>query len=417
MSSTVPRTNRTTQVIIWGIALILLILAVFAIRDLTREHLTVVTAQVGYADLDKTFSTAGKVEPIDDFQVHAQAAGQVEDIYVDEGDKVKAGELLLKLDDKVALANLAHAQSSLDTARLAASDIQHGGTQDERNTLTSDLNKAQLQRQQDATELAARQKLLAQGAESPAEVAEIKHRLDIDDANIASIQQHATHRFGTSDTGRVAAQIADASAAVTAAQNGLATVVLRSKIAGTVYYLPISQYDYVDPGSDLIYVADLTRMRVTAYFDEPDIGNLAAGQPVTITWEAKQGKVWHGHILQAPSSIKSYQQRFVGECLISVDDADGELEPNANVVVTVTASSHKHVLAVPHEALHQDANGYYVYRVVNDRLLRTPVQTQGGIMNLKQDEIVSGLSEDDTVAVKATVNRELGDGLRVTPVQ
>jgi multidrug efflux pump subunit AcrA (membrane-fusion protein) len=65
------------------------------------------TAQVTYQDLEKSFSTNGKVEPVDDFQVHAPAAGQVQDVYVDVGQKVKAGQLLLKMDDKYALANLA----------------------------------------------------------------------------------------------------------------------------------------------------------------------------------------------------------------------------------------------------------------------------------------------------------------------
>jgi HlyD family secretion protein len=260
-----------------------------------------------------------------------------------------------------------------------------------------------------------RQKLVQQGADSPAEVAELQNRLQIDDANIATIQQHSTHRYGQADTARSEAELADARAAVIAAQSSYETAAVRSKIAGTVYYLPVSQYDYVEVGNDLIYVADLSRLRVTAYFDEPDIGNLAAGQPVTITWEAKPGTTWHGHISLAPTTVISYEQRFVGECVITVDDANGVLEPNANVVVTVTAAQHPHVLSVPHEAVHQDAAGYYVYRIIDGKLVHTSVQT--GIMNLKQDEIVSGLSEGDTVALNATVNRELSDGLKVSPVQ
>jgi HlyD family secretion protein len=416
MSLPAPRSNRATQIVVWGIALVLVVLAVFAIRSLTREHLTVVTAEASYADLAKTFSTTGKVEPTNDFRVYAQASGQVQDVYVDIGDKVKPGELLLKMDDKYALANLAHAQSTLQSATVASNDIQQGGTQEERNSLASDLNKATLQRQQDATDLAARQKLLQQGAASPAEVAETQHRLQIDDANIAAIQQRSTKRYGQGDTARAAAELADARAAVAAAQSGFANADIRSKIAGTVYYLPVQQYDYVKPDDELIFVADLAQMEVTAYFDEPDIGNLAAGQPVSLTWEAKPGMTWHGHIVQAPSTVINYQQRFVGECLIAVDDANGSLlKPDANVVVTVTAAQHPHVLSVPHEAVHQDPSGYYVYRIINGRLVRTSVQT--GIMNLNQDEIVSGLSEGDTLAVHSTADRELTDGLHVTPAQ
>jgi HlyD family secretion protein len=410
-----PKSTRTSQYVIWGFVLILFVLAGFAIRSVTRERVTVVAATVSYQDLSKSFSTTGKVEPVDDFEVHAQAAGQVQDIYVDVGDKVKPGQLLLKMDDKYSLANLAHAQSTLQTAQLSASDIQHGGTQDERNTFASDLAKAKLQRQQDAADLSARQRLLAQGAESPAEVAAAQERLRVDDANITTIEQRSTQRYGQADQARAEAELADARAAVAAAQSNYATADIRSKIAGTVYYLPVSQYDYVNAADDLVYVADLSRMRVTAYFDEPDIGNLADGQAVTITWEATPGATWHGHIIQAPTTVINYQQRFVGECIIAVDDSNGTLKPNANVTVTVTTQQDKHALEVPHEALQHDSGGYFVFRIINGRLIRTPVQT--GIINLKQVEIKSGLSDGDVIALNATTNRDLTEDLEVTPVR
>jgi HlyD family secretion protein len=390
-------------------------MAAYAVRSMTGERVTVVAARVSYQDLVKSFSTTGKVEPVDDFEVHAQAAGQVQDVYVDVGDKVKPGTLLLKMDDKYALANLAHAQSTLQAAQLAVSDIQRGGSLDERNTYASDLAKAKLQQQQDEADLAARQKLLAQGAESPAEVEAARHRLMLDETNLQSIQQHSTQRYGDADKARAQAELADAQAAVAAAQSTYATADIRSKIAGSVYYLPVSQFDYVTTGEDLIYVADLTHMRVVAYFDEPDIGNLANGQPVTIAWEARPGVLWHGHIIQVPTTVIDYQQRFVGQCLIAVDDADGVLEPNANVTVTVTTAQDKHVLEVPHEALQHDADGYFVFRILHSRLVRTPVQV--GIVNLKQVEIKSGLTSGDVIALHATTDRGLSEGLQVTAVQ
>jgi HlyD family secretion protein len=415
--ASVPKSNRATHYIVWGSAFVLVILAIYAVRSLTRERVAVISAPVAYQDLVKSFSTNGKVEPMDDFQVHAQAAGQVQDVYVDVGDKVKVGQLLIKMDDKYALANLAHANSTLEAAQLAASDIQHGGTQDERNGFASDLSKAKLQRQQDAASLAALQQLQQKGAASPGEVTAAQHRVQVDDSNLHTIEQHSTQRYGQADQARAQAELADARAAVVAAQSSYATADVRSKIAGTVYYLPVSQYDYVNAGDDLIYVADLARMRITAYFDEPDIGNLAAGQPVTITWEAKPGITWHGHITQAPTTIINYLTRFVGECFITVDDANGVLQPNANVNVTVTTAQHAHVLSVPREALRFDGSKPYVFRIIHNRLVRTPIQLTGGIVNLTQVEVTSGLAEGEPVALNATTNRDLTNGLEVTPVQ
>jgi len=410
-----PKSNRALHSVVWGLSLILVVLAVYAVRSMTREKVSVRTAQVTYQDLEKRFSTTGKVEPTDDFQAHAQAAGQVREIYVDVGDKVKAGQLLLKMDDKYALANLAHAESTLRAAELATSDIEHGGTQDERNSSAADLSKAKLQRQQDEADLTARQKLQQQGAASPAEVAAARQRVQLDDDSLRSIQQHSTQRYGDADRARAQAQLEDARAAVAAAQSAYDTADIRSEVSGTVYYLPVAQYDYVDTGTDLVYVANLSRLRITAYFDEPDIGNLAVGQPVKITWEAKSGMAWYGHVEQVPTTIIEYQTRFVGECFIAIDNGDGALEPNANVNVTVTTAQRPHVLSVPREAMHTDNGGSFVFRVVNDKLVRTPVQV--GIFNLTREEILSGLSEGDVVALNATTPHDLSNGLEVKPVQ
>ena len=416
-----PKSNRATQLVLWGTVLAVLLLALYAIRALTRERVSVVAAQVSYQDLVKTSSTNGKVEPVDDFEAHAQVAGQVQEVYVNVGDKVKAGDLLLKMDDADALAKLASANSALRAAELAVSDIDHGGTQDERNTYASDKSRAQLQRREDSDALTALEQLQQKGAASPAEIAAARARVQLDDNTLRSIEQHSTQRYGEADRARAQAELADARAAVAAAERAYASVDIRSKISGTVYYLPVAEYDYVNlDNNDLVYVADLKHLRITAYFDEPEIGNLAEGQPVKIVWEAKPGMTWHGHITQAPTTIISYGTRNVGECFIDVDDADGVLQPNANVTVTVTTAQHPHVLSIPREALHDEGSQPYVFRIVHNKLARTPVQlgspAKPAIVNLTQVEITGGLVEGDTVALNATTNRELSAGLEVTTI-
>jgi HlyD family secretion protein len=416
-----PKSNRVTQFILWGAALVVVLMALYAVRLLTRERVTVVAAHVSYQDLFKYSHTTGKVQPMHDFEAHAEVAGQVQEIYVSVGDKVQAGQLLLKMDDADALAKLASANSALRAAELAVSDIEHGGTQDERNTYAADESRAKLQRDQDAAALAALQQLQQKGAASPAEISAATARLQSDDNTLHSIEQHSTQRYGEADRARAQAELSDARAAVAAAERARTSVDIRSKIAGTVYYLPVSQYDYVSlPNNDLIYVADLKHIRITAYFDEPEIGDLAVGQPVKISWEAKPGIFWHGHISQTPTTIIAYGTRNVGECFIDVDDADGVLQPNANVTVTVTTAQHPHVLSIPREALHDEGAQPYVFRIVHNKLVRTPIQlgtpAKPAIVNLTEVEITGGLAEGDVVALNATTNRELNDGLEVTTV-
>ncbi|MGH9596785.1 MAG: efflux RND transporter periplasmic adaptor subunit, partial [Edaphobacter sp.] len=249
-----------------------------------------------------------------------------------------------------------------------------------------------------------------QGAASASEVAAAEQRLDVANNAIQTIQARTTQRYSPADKARIEAQVADAKAAVAAAESSYAAFNIRTPKAGTVYSIPVSTYDFVPAGENLIDVADLNKIQIHAYFDEPESGKLAVGQAVKIVWDAKPGQTWHGHISLAPTTVITYGTRNVGECIVTVDDARGDLLPNTNVVVTVTIAQSTNALSIPREALHTDG-GDFVYRVVDNRLVRTPVQP--GLVNLTRAEIVSGLTEKDTVALSAANNRELSNGLAV----
>ena len=122
-------------------------------------------------------------------------------------------------------------------------------------------------------------------------------------------------------------------------------------------------------------MADLSKLRVRAYFDEPEIGNLAVGQPITIVWDARLGKEWHGHITLLPSTIVNFNTRNVGEVLVAIDDVDGQLLPDTHVTVTVTTSSQPNILTIPREALHVENSKPYVYPHRRRHSDRTPVVT------------------------------------------
>jgi HlyD family secretion protein len=339
-------------------------------------------------------------------------------VYVEVGQKVKAGQLLIRMNDADAVARLAAANVSLRSAQAAVHDMEQGGSQEERIILAGDQNRAKLQQEQATKNLAALQQLQQKGAASPSEVASAEQQLQAANSTLQGIQLRSTQRYGATDRARIEAQLSDAKATVAAAQSGYAGSNIRSPLSGTVYSIPVSAYDFVAAGEDLMDVADLNRIQVRAYFDEPEIGKLAAGQAVKIVWDAKANQAWHGHITRAPSTVITYGTRNVGECLITVDDARGDLLPNTNVTVTVTTSQRFNVLSVPREALHTEgASGAndFVYRVIDNKLVRTPVQV--GVVNLTRVEITGGLTEKDTVALSSTSNRELSNGLPVKVVE
>jgi HlyD family secretion protein len=409
------QTTRPSPLVVVGIILVLAVLTVVGVKSFSREQLEIRAAGVNHQNLISSISTNGKVEPVDEYQAHALSPGVVEKIYVEVGQKVKAGQLLVKMNDSDAQARLASATATLRSAEVTAADIERNGSQDERLGMAGDVSRAQTQVKQATSDLAALRQLQSKGAASNAEVVSAEQRLANATSTLQSLQQRGTQRYSAAERSRAQAQIADARAALNAANNGFASANIRTPKAGTVYSIPVSEYDFVPAGEDLMDVADLNRIQVRAYFDEPEIGKLAPGQAVKIVWDAKPNQIWHGHIERAPTTVITYGTRNVGECLITVDDARGDLLPNTNVTVTVTTSQRFNVLSIPREALHIEGGSYFVYRVISGKLVRTPVQV--GVVNLTRVEITGGLTEKDTVALSAMNNRDLTPGLAVKVVE
>jgi HlyD family secretion protein len=277
------------------------------------------------------------------------------------------------------------------------------------------LIKAEMDRDQAQRDLAALQKLQAQGASSAAEVSAAQARLTAANNSLALIEKRKSSRYDTADLAHARAALDDAQAGYAAAQAVVNQANVKAPFAGTVYSIPVSQSEFVSQGDKLLQLADLTKMQVRAYFDEPEIGKIRQGMPISIKWDAVPDREWHGHVERVPSTIITYGTRNVGQVLITIDDADGTLLPNTNVTVTVTTSDAANVLNVPRDALHTEQGKSYVYRVVNNTTRRTPVTV--GAFNLTQVEILSGLKEGDTVALGTTNGQPIGEGVAVKIVR
>jgi HlyD family secretion protein len=407
----IPRTKRNTRLYVWLASAILVCAVFYTARTLTRTTLSVRVYTVTRGSIKSTLSTNGKMQPTANYEAHAPFAGLIKTLLIQEGDRVPQGKLLLTMDDADARARLQTALAALDGARASANALSRGGTQEERLTLGGDTGRAQAELDQAKQSLATLQKLAANGAASPSEVNAAQNRVNNDEASLRLLGQRKTDRYDAGDLNHARATVAEAQALVTAAQQALANANVRAPFAGTVYSLPVSLTEYVQQGDRLLQMADLSKMEVVAYFDEPDIGKLHIGQPVAITWVGKPDRTWNGHISRLPATVVAYTTRNVGEVYCTIDDANGELLPNTNVNVTVTTANVPDALYVPREALHTEQGLSYVYRVVRGKLKRTRVTV--GNLNLTQIQIGSGLQAGDVVALGSTNTQPLVDGVQV----
>lgn len=397
----------------WVTALAILaavtVLAAFVSRR--DDAVPVRTATVEQSNIRSLVSTNGKVEPVNNFEAHAPATTSVRRVLVKEGDFVKKGRLLVVLDDADARAQAARAQTQIKAAQVDLSAVERGGSQEEVLSLDAQLVKARTDRDSAQRNLDALKRLERQGAASAGEVRDAENALARADAQLTLLQQKQTKRYSKPEVAHVEAQRVEAQAAYDAAQDVLAKSNVRAPFDGIVYSLPAKQGGFVSAGDLLLQVADLRKVMVRAFVDEPDVARLAPGNPIEITWDAVPGRLWRGTVTAVPSTVKLHGARNVGETTCIVDNKDLKLLPNVNVGVAIVAAAHDNVLVVPREALRMDGSKPYVLQVVGHELKRRQVETS--LSNLTQVEVTRGLSARDIIATNSSNGKPIGDGTQV----
>ncbi len=402
------RRHRVWAVLIGVLVLVVLLAAFISLR---RAEVPVHVAAATRDSITSAISTNGKIEPVQNFEAHAPAGTTVKHMLVHEGDHVRRGQLLLQLDDSQARAQAAKAEADLKAAEAEQHATQSGGTREEVLTNQAQLIKAQGDLDAAKRNLDALERLQLRGAASNAEVEAAVTNVQAAQAQVNLLQQKKTSRYSRPEMEQVQARSAQARAALLASEDLLRNSNITAGIDGTVYSLPIRQGAFVNQGDLLVQVADLSRLQVRAFVDEPDIGRLATGEKVSISWDGLPGRTWDGKVMQVPTTVIVRGTRNVGEIIASVDNVDGKLLPNLNVNVVITAMQHSNVLTVPREAVHQENGKSFVYEVVNGQLKHRDVQT--GVTTLTRIEITGGLSDGALVAIGSGNDQPLRDGLPV----
>ena len=242
---------------LWMGAVVVLILVYFGARSLTRDRLPVRAAEVSQEPLASTISTNGLVEPIRNIEVHAPIGAIVKAVYIQPGDSVPAGKLLMQLDDIDARAKLAGAESAVKAAQATLEGATQNGTQEQRQASAAEITRDKLELTQAQRDLDALVKLSATGAAAPSEVTAARQRHETAEANLHAAEQSSQSRYSAAEIARAQASLDEAEASRAAAQQVLAQTSVRAPSAGTIYSLNVSATEFVEQGKLLLQMADL----------------------------------------------------------------------------------------------------------------------------------------------------------------
>lgn len=273
-------------------------------------------------EIVQTVTAPGTIELVEEADIASQIMGQVEAVYVKKGDDVKEGDLLVKLDDEDAKARLESTEARIERLKAAI------------ELAKADLNKAKL-------DSAGYHKLEARGFSSPNEVRDGETLLAKMEAALSMSEHELTESFAMRRN----------------SEQDLERTEIRAPMDGTVIDLDVEVGEVVIagttnlPGTVLMTIGDMSRMRVRADVDETDVGLVRPNQPARIYLQADQEFPVSGRVdLISPKGTK-VADVVSFETLIDVTGTHHALRPEMTATVEIEVKRSEDALSLPVQAV------------------------------------------------------------------
>jgi len=342
-----------------------------------RGIVTVQTGQVVRGDLVSQVTASGEIKPKNYINIGANAMGEITEILVKEGDHVRKGQLLAKLEDVQPAADVAGQQATISSAEAdtaaAAAGVKAADDNIQTMQAALDHDKADLERMKaeyDRSELLFKEKLLA------------KQDFDLKrytyEAQVAAIRQSETRLTqARSQRDQMTAQLNSAQRRVAMNQAYLKRFddLLQKRnsyapLDGVVTNLPVRQGESVVPGIQnqtgtlIMTIADMSLITAEVKVDETDIVNIHLKQVADVTIDAIPNKVFKGHVSEigdtailrstgaaASQSAISSQEAKDFKVVVALDNPPDEIRPGLSCTAKITTATRNTVLTIPIQAL------------------------------------------------------------------
>lgn len=251
----------------------------------------------------------GKVEALPGYDVKVSSGelnAKVEKILVQEGEPVKAGQVVAILQNEELQSAVRRAESELRVARSRLAEVRSGARAEEIREAQAAWEGASAVLREAESQLERTRRLRAQGMASAAALDERQRAHDAARAavNQAEQRRRLLEAGPRAETVRLYAdQVKLAEAALDYSRRLLERTYIRSPIAGTVIERYVEEGEGVTPEIPILGVADLDRLWLNVEVDEADIGKVKPGDPVEITSDAYRGAIFKGRVRQVSDYV------------------------------------------------------------------------------------------------------------------
>lgn len=304
--------------------------------------------------------------------IGVRVPGRIDRFFVDEGDRVKAGDLLARLDDRDYRAQAGKAEASL---RLALAN---------RKLALSDRLRIRT--------------LFEEGIASRQELEQAENRFEVAAATVAQSENEVAQAKASLDDTRLRSPV---DGVVLAKLRGVGEIAVPGGFAGS---------------GDLLRVADVSEIRAEVDVSEADLGNLHADQAAVVVPDAYPQSRYDARVVKIYPQVN--RQKGTLKVEVRIEKPDARLLPDMSVRVTFLALPRPSrgkdappTLLIPRAAVRQGREGAYVWTFEDGRVSRRRVETEPEIG--AEVPVTSGLTGSESLVVGSEA--ELRDGRAVTP--
>jgi HlyD family secretion protein len=348
----------------------------------------------------RAVDVVGTLAAVDQVTISSEADGRVRAILADLGDRVTAGQVLIKLDSEKQQYTYEQQQAALarTLAQYGAADPQH--LPDIEKTPEVERANADLVQATQAFERASelfKRTLISQQA--------------LDDARAAAQSKRASYTAALQNAKNLRASIQASEATMKLAGRQLRDTDIRAPFDGYVEKRLVSLGELVKTQMPVMAVVRLDPLKVIAEIPEKMAPWISVGQPVDLQVDAYQGRKFTGKVSRISPGVNTSTRAFSFEAL--VPNTDTALKPGTFARVHIESGKVDTVLTLPYAALQYRYGVNRVFVVDGDKLAMREL-TVGERLG-ERIEVMSGVKPGERVAITATDT--LADGALVTVTQ
>ncbi len=372
-------------------------------------------------------SATGYVVAHHKINVNSKVTGRVAWIGVEKGDKVKEGQVVVRLEDQEFRALYEQSRGSYESAKARLAELENGSRPEEIQQAEHNLSEARATAVNDKINLDRTRDLFSQGVVSKQALDDANARNDSSQQRVNSLEQS----FRLSKIGPRAEQIQRARADVLQAQgqmdyakSQLDATVIRAPVSGTILERTAEKGELVTaqfasgaeggPRGSVVALADLNDIQVELDIAQDDFAKLGPKQEATVTLDAFKERPYRGAI--AEISPEANRQKATVQVKVQITNPDAYLRPEMNATVQFLASDNKAATQkrvgafVPTQALRDKDGTKFVFIVFNGRTLRRDVHVLGPRSG---GYLVDSLVGGESVVTSAPADLKDGQKIRI----